>query len=51
VASAALAVLRASAQLAREAAHAPGDLSTLWECEEKTRRALIRLEKTLNRAG
>jgi hypothetical protein len=51
VASAALAVLRASALLAREAARDPGDLAALWECEEKTRRALIRLEKTLNRAG
>jgi hypothetical protein len=48
---AALAVLRASALLAREAARAPGDLAALWECEEKTRRALIRLEKTLDRAG
>ena len=51
VASAALAVLRASAQLAREAARDPGDLAALWECEEKARRALIRLEKTLDRAG
>jgi hypothetical protein len=44
-------VLRASAQLAREAARAPGDLAALWECEEKARRALIRLEKRLDRAG
>jgi hypothetical protein len=51
VSSAALALLRASAHLAREAARDPQDLNALWEHEEKTRRALIRLEKTLNRAG
>jgi len=51
VASAALAVLRAGALLARDAATDPLDLTALWEHEEKVRRALIRLEKTLNRAG
>ena len=49
VASAALAILRASAHLAQAALSDPQDLTALWEHEAKTRRALIRLEKTLQR--
>ena len=51
VASAALALLRASAHLAQAALSSPQDLTALWDHEAKTRRALIRLEKTLEREG
>jgi hypothetical protein len=51
VASAALALLGASAHLAQSALSDPQDLTALWEDEAKTRRALIRLEKTLEREG
>jgi hypothetical protein len=51
VASAALALLRASAHLTQAAVSNPQDLTALWEHEAKTRRALIRLEKTLEREG
>jgi hypothetical protein len=51
VASAALALLRASAHLAQAALGDPQDLTALWEHEVSTRRALIRLERTLEREG
>jgi hypothetical protein len=51
VASAALALLRASAHLAQAAVSDPQDLTALWEHEAKTRRALIRLERALERDG
>jgi hypothetical protein len=51
VSSAALTLLRASAHLAQAAVSNPQDLAALWEHEAKTRRALIRLERTLEREG
>jgi hypothetical protein len=51
VASAALALLRASASLAQAALSDPQHLTVLWDHEAKTRRALIRLERTLEREG
>jgi hypothetical protein len=51
VSNAALALLRASAHLAQAALSDSRDLTSLWEHEAKTRRALTRLEKTLEREG
>jgi hypothetical protein len=51
VASAALTLLRASAHLAQAALGDPQDLTAIWEHEAKTRRALTRLERTLEREG
>jgi len=51
VASAALALLRASAHLAQAALGDPQDLTALREHEAKTRRALTRLDRTLEREG
>lgn len=50
VQSAAFSLLRASAQLARAAVHAPGDLDALWDLERKARTALSRLRTVLDRA-
>ena len=51
VSGAALTLLRASALLAQAVIRTPDDLAALWEHAETARRALIRLEKALERAG
>lgn len=50
VQSAAFGLLRASAQLARAAVHAPDDSSELWKLERQARTALTRLQTVLDRA-
>ena len=50
VQSAALGLLRASARLAQSAVGQPEDLEELWHLEQQVRRALSRLQTTLERA-
>jgi len=48
--SSTLALLRASARLARAAARSPDDLDELWHHEQQVRKALTRLQRILHRA-
>ena len=51
VQSSAFALVRASARLAQAAVHQPDDLDELWRLEQQVRRALSRVQTTLDRAG
>jgi hypothetical protein len=48
--SSAFGLLRASARLAQAAVHSSDDLDELWHHEQQVRRALTRLQRTLDRA-
>jgi hypothetical protein len=50
VQSAAFALVRASARLTQAAVHHPDDVAGLWQLERQVRRALTRLQTTLDRA-
>lgn len=51
VQSSVFALVRASARLAQAAVHHPGNLDGLWHLEQQVRRALSRVQTTLDRAG